>query len=244
VNRRAQSVVMLLFGAAVVKASATDMYLRYVKHSVRPLLVVGGLLLVTAAVMTLGYDLRATAQPTSVDEEEDREHGRAHSEPAVAWLLILPVLALLLIAPPALGSYSAGQAGSVLSGQNAASDYGPLPAGDPVSVSLLDYASRAVFDEGRSLKGRHLELSGFVTLGPQGEPMLARIVISCCAADGRPIKVGMSGNVPTGVPVGTWIRVVGTYTPKAAKDPINGAAVPYLLVATWQEIAVPVAQYE
>ena len=74
--------------------------------------------------------------------------------------------------------------------------------------------------------------------------MLARIVVSCCAADGRPIKVGLSGNIPTGVTANTWIQVVGTYTPTTGKDPINGAVVPYLQVTSWQEIAVPEQPYE
>ncbi len=74
--------------------------------------------------------------------------------------------------------------------------------------------------------------------------MLARIVVSCCAADGRPIKVGLSGDIPTGVTAGTWLQVVGIYTPTTLQDPINGAAVPYLQVTGWQAIPVPDEQYE
>jgi len=162
----------------------------------------------------------------------------------VGWLLILPVLGLLLVAPPALGSYAAGQAGSVLSAQNAESDYPPLPEGDPVPLSMLDYASRAVFDEGKSLTGRNLQLTGFITPGPDGKLMLARIILSCCAADGRPIKVGLSGNAPTGVAADTWVQIDGTYTTRTEKDPVNDATVPYLEVTTWQEIPAPEQQYE
>ena len=57
-NRQAQAVVMLLFGGAVVKASVTDMYLRYVKEGLRPFLIAAGLLLIAAAIMTLIHDLR------------------------------------------------------------------------------------------------------------------------------------------------------------------------------------------
>ena len=240
-NRRAQAVVMLLFGATVVKASVTDLYLRYVRHGLRPLLIVGGLLLIVGAIMTLWYDLRTMSRPTMSDAVHD---GHAHREPRVAWLLTLPVLALLLVAPPALGSYTAAQVGSVLTARNSSSDYAALPPGDPARISLLDYASRALFDQGRSLASRNLELSGFVVAGPDGQPMLARIVVSCCAADGRPIKVGLSGNVPTGVAANAWIRVVGTYTTTTGKDPINAAVVPYLQITNWQQIAVPLEQYE
>ena len=238
-NRRAQAVVILLLGGAVVKASVTDVYLRYVRQGLRPMLIAAGLLLVAGAVMTIWYDARGAEQPAETSED-----GHAHREPRVSWLLILPVVGLLLVAPAALGSYTAGQAGSVLTAQNAGSDYAPLPPVDPAPLGLLDYASRAVFDQGRSLAGRSLQLSGFVVTGPDGRPMLARIVVSCCAADGRPIKVGLSGDVPSGVADNTWIQVVGGYTSMTAQDPINGAVVPYLEVVSWQEIAVPEGQYE
>ena len=237
-NRQAQAVVMLLFGGAILKASLTDMYLRYVKEGLRPFLIAAGLLLVAAAVMTLWHDLRAPRP-----EPEDDGHGHAHHEPRVGWLLILPVLGLLLVAPPALGSYAAGQAGTVLTAQSA-SDYPALPDGDPVPVTLLDYASRAVFDDGRSLTGRTVRLTGFVTPGPDGQPMLARMVLSCCAADGRPIKVALSGDTPISLPADTWVEVDGRYSDRRGVDEINQAAVPYLEVTSWREIAPPKQQYE
>ena len=240
-NRQAQAVVMLLLGSAVLKATTTDTYLRYVRPGLRPLLIIGGALLIVGAVMTLWYEV---ARAATAAADDNAGHGHVHREPRVAWLLILPVLALLLIAPPALGSYTAAGDGSVLAAQSSASDYAPLPPGDPAPLALLDYAGRAVFDHGRSLAGRNLQLSGFIITGPGGQPLLARIVVSCCAADGRPIKVGLSGNVPRGVAANTWIQVVGTYTATTAMDPINGAVVPYLQVATWQTIPAPKEQYE
>ncbi len=241
-NRQAQAVVMLLFGGAILKASVTDLYLRYVKEGLRPFLIAAGLVLIAAAVMTLWHDLRAPRPGAGHDDGHDG-HGHAGHEPRVGWLLILPVLGLLLVAPPALGSYAAGQAGTVLTAQTG-SDYPPLPPGDPAPVTLLDYASRAVFDEGRSLSGRTLRLTGFVAPGPDGQPMLARMVLSCCAADGRPIKVGLSGDTPISVPADTWVQVDGVYTGRTAADAINQAAVPYLEVTSWREITPPKQQYE
>jgi uncharacterized repeat protein (TIGR03943 family) len=237
------------------------MYLRYVKEGLRPFLIGAGLLLVAAAIMTLWHDLRLPRSASSdeshtpdeshsADEShspgygDDDGHGHAHHEPRVGWLLILPVLGLLLVAPPALGSYAAGQAGSALSAQNQESDYPPLPPGDPAPLGVLDYASRAVFDDGKSMVNRTVSLTGFVTPAADGQPMLARIILSCCAADGRPIKLGLSGNTPNDVPADTWIQVVGTYDPKVGKDPVNDATVPYLKVQTWQEITPPKQQYE
>lgn len=248
-NKQAQGVVLLLLGGAVVKASVTEMYLRYVKEVLQPFLIVAGLLLIVAGIMTLWHDLRRRGTAAPADDghghaHHDDGHGHAHHEPRVGWLLILPVLGLLLVAPPALGSYAAAQAGTALSAEQASSDYPPLPDGDPAQISVLDYASRAIFDEGRSLDGRTVRLTGFVTEGPDGEPMLARIVLSCCAADGRPIKVGMDGSAPTGLPVDTWIAVVGRYSERIGTDPVNGASIPYLGVESWQEIEPPAQQYE
>jgi uncharacterized repeat protein (TIGR03943 family) len=243
VNKQAQAVIMLLLGGAIVRIGLTGQYLRYVKHGLQPFLLVAGALLVAAAAMTLWYDLRARAAGHDHDHDDD-DDGHGHHEPRVGWLLVLPVLGLLLVAPPALGSYAAGKAGTVLSAQNSQSDYPPLPAGDPAPVTLLDYASRAVFDAGKSLTGRNLQLIGFVTPGPDGQPMLARIVLTCCAADGRPIKVGLTGDVPKAVPADTWVQLVGVYTPRTEKDPVNKAVVPYVDVKTWTATAEPKNPYE
>jgi uncharacterized repeat protein (TIGR03943 family) len=249
VNKQVQGLVMLLLGGAVVKAGVTDMMLRYVKPGLRPFLILAGVLLIMAAVMTLFYDLRdsrraAAGAHDEHDHEHDDGHGHGNHDPQVGWLLVLPVLGVLLVAPPALGSFTAGNSGSVLAGQSSDSDYAPLPKGNPDPLSLLDYASRAVFDQGKTLTGHNLKLVGFVTPGKGGGPMLTRIVMTCCAADARPIKVGLAGNIPSSIRANTWVKVVGTYVPTTAKDPVNGAVVPYLQVTSWQETAEPDQPYE
>ncbi len=235
-NRQAQAVVLLLVGGAVLRTSLTDLYLRYVKQGLRPLLIMAGLLLVVAAVMTLWYELRGKSEEHSHDDG----HGHAR-EPWVAWLLILPVFALLLVAPQALGSYAADRTGTAL---QQVSDFPPLPDGDPAKISVLDYASRAVFDEGRSIGTRKVRLTGFILKGQDGQPYLARMILTCCAADARPVKVGLTGDVPTGLKPDTWIDVTGTYTKKSVKDTINGETIPYLDVSDFQQIPAPNEQYE
>lgn len=243
-NKQAQAVVMLLFGGAIVRASLTDMYLRYVKESLRPFLIAAGLVLIAAAVMTLVHEvLRPKERAEEHDHGHDHGDGEPHREPWVAWLLILPVLGLLLVAPPALGSYAAGQSGTALSSQQI-SDYPPLPPGDPAKISVLDYASRAVFDKGVSLGDRTVRLTGFIASGPNGEPILARIILSCCAADGRPIKLGMSGNAPAGLANDSWVEVIGRYTDRTITDPVNEETIPYIEVETWTQIDPPKQQYE
>jgi uncharacterized repeat protein (TIGR03943 family) len=239
-NRQAQAVVLLLLGGAVVKASVTDMHLRYVKESLQPFLIASGLVLVAAAVMTLVYDLwRRPASGHGDDHGAD--HG--HHEPRIGWLLILPVLGLLLVAPPALGSYAAGQSGTALASQQI-SDYPPLPDGDPVRTTVLDYASRALFDKGVSIGDRRVQLTGFIAAGQDGAPILARMILSCCAADGRPIKLGLEGDPPTGLAPDTWVEVVGRYSERTGTDEVNGAEIPYLAVESWRQVEPPKQQYE
>lgn len=250
-NRRAQAVVLLLVGGAVLRVSLTDLYLRYVKEGLRPFLIAAGAALVVMAVMTLWYDLRAhPAEDHDVhghnhgqDHGHDDGHGHGAGGPRVAWLLVLPVLVLVLVAPRALGSDAASRSGTALT-ENSVSDFPPLPAGDPVKISLLNYAARAVYDEGRSLESRRVELTGFITTGEDNQLFLTRMIVSCCAADGRPIKVGVTGNVPAGLTADTWISLVGTYTDRSLKDTINGETIPFVQAAEVREVDAPVEQYE
>ena len=76
------------------------------------ILIAAGVLLVAAAVATLWYELRPR-RPVAVDAADHGDHGHSHREPAVAWLLVLPVFALLLVGsvplPSAVRSGHGGQ---------------------------------------------------------------------------------------------------------------------------------------
>ena len=150
---------------------------------------------------------------------------------------LLPVAVLALAAPQALGADAAGRAGSAL--QAPTSDFEPLPDGDPVSIGLMEYASRAVFEQGRSMQGRTVRLVGFVLVGDDGPPYLARLIVSCCAADARPIKIGMTGNLPKGLTADTWLSVIGSYSSQTVQDPVNGATIPYVNVSEAQQVERP-----
>ncbi|WP_231935253.1 TIGR03943 family putative permease subunit [Micromonospora viridifaciens] len=241
---------MLFFGGAILRATMSDVYLRYVKQGLRPFLIAAGILLVAAAVMALVHEFRDHRQTS--DQPDDDGHGHNHSGPAAGWLLLLPALALLFVAPPALGADTASRAGSALTSSVQEADDGswgdyspfpPLPSGDPVKLTLLDYGSRALYGEGKTLRDRQVQLTGFIAPGADGQPMLARIILSCCAADGMPVKIGLSGDVPH-LPADTWVQTTGRWVPQTATDPINGSDIPYLEVDTWQKIAPPKNPYD
>ncbi|MFF9085968.1 TIGR03943 family putative permease subunit [Streptomyces sp. NPDC014991] len=230
-NRQAQAAVLFLLGAALLHAGATDLYLRYVKAGLRPLLLASGAVLVAVALATAWYERR----------HHRRTRTDAHPEPRVAWLLLLPLLALILIAPPALGSYSALRSGTALQKPYA---YGPLPAGDPVPLSVVDYASRAAYGHGRSLHGRAVRVTGFLALDRAGRPYLVRMALNCCAADAQPVKIALTGALPPVLRPDAWLEVTGTYTPRLAHDPVNDGPVPYLRVTAARPVPAPHDPYD
>lgn len=237
-NREAQGVLLFVLGGAVLRASLTDMYLRYVKAGLRPILILAGVVLIVAALATLWYEWRRSRANRAAASED---HGHNHREPRIAWLLLLPVFAIIMVAPPALGSYAANRTGTALPRPPG---FPELPAGDPLPMTVYDYASRAVYDHGRSLGGRHLTMTGFVTLGRGGATYLTRMVLNCCAADAQPVKVGLVGQVPPGLHADAWIEVVGGYTDKQTRDEVNGGVIPLITVDRATPVKPPEDRYE
>ncbi|HSA48813.1 MAG TPA: TIGR03943 family protein, partial [Yinghuangia sp.] len=233
-KRDVQSIVLVLIGAALLRISLDgETYLRYVKESLRPALIASG-----AIVLALGavgvvrdgilrkHERAATAghgDPEAHDHDaHDHDahddtghdaHGHDHSKgPHVAWLLCLPVAALFLIAPPALGSYTAERAEATVAkpaAKTVDAGFPELPPGDPLDMTLGDYGVRAVWDTAETLKDRNVRLTGFATQGENGIWYVNRLVISCCAADAVARKVEIHG-VPA-PPTDTWVAVTGTW---------------------------------
>lgn len=239
----AQSVVLLLVGGTLLKIALAGTYVRYVKVGLRGYLVAAGAVLVAVALATLAHALWTAGSRHADHDHHIDGHGHRHRGFDPSWLLVAPALALLLIAPPALGSYAAARGGTALAA-GANSDYPPLPDGDPVHISVLDYADRAVFDKGHTLSHRTVTLSGFVLGGDHGHRYLARMVITCCAADARPVKVGLTGTLPADTAPDSWLEVTGTYTTQTDSDPVNGQPIPYLAVTSARSIPAPTQPYE
>ena len=181
------------------------------------------------------------ADPHSHDDGHGHSHGAARS----AWMLLMPVLAIFLIAPPALGADSVNRAG----GRTVASEqrqdqviktkFPPLPAGSLVPMRMADVATRAAWDSTNSLNGRNLELTGFVVHDAAGV-YVARMVITCCAADAMPVKARMIGT--EGLADDEWVTVTGKVRPDSAVQADN--YVPVFDVATMKKIGTPSDPYE
>ncbi|MFI7408654.1 TIGR03943 family putative permease subunit [Streptomyces sp. NPDC049627] len=238
-NRQAQSAVLFLLGASLLHAGSTDLYLRYVKQGLRPLVLASGAVLIAAAVATVWYERKRARRQKQTDHQDS--HAHPHHEPRISWLLVLPLFALILVAPPALGSYSATRTGTALQEPLA---YPALPAADPLPLSVVDYAGRAAYDHGRTLRDRRIQLTGFLALDRDGTPYLVRMALNCCAADAQPVKVALTGDVPPVLQPDTWLRITGTYTPRRAKDPVNGGPIPFIEVTEAKPVAAPKDPYD
>ncbi|USQ82550.1 TIGR03943 family protein [Streptomyces phaeoluteigriseus] len=237
-NRQAQSAVLFLLGASLLHAGTTDLYLRYVKAGLQPLLLAAGAVLIATALATAWYEWRATSRG---DTTTTPSAAPAHPEPRVSWLLVLPLLALILVAPPALGSYSATRTGTSLQEPLA---YPALPVSGDLRLSVVDYAGRAVYDDGRTLTGRRIRLTGFLALDRDGTPYLVRMALNCCAADAQPVKVGLTGRIPPVLQPDTWLEITGTYTPHRVKDPVNDGPIPFIEVTGARPVPPPKDPYD
>ncbi|MFI0765652.1 TIGR03943 family putative permease subunit [Streptomyces sp. NPDC021218] len=242
-NRQAQAALLFLIGVAVLHAGLTDLYLRYVKAGLRPLLLAAGAVLIITALATAWYELRGsrTARQSPPECGGHDRGGHAHREPRVAWLLALPLFALILVAPPALGSYSAMHTGTAL---QRPWGFPALRAGDPLPLNVADYAGRAVYDHGHSLGHRRIKITGFIALDRSGDPFLVRMALNCCAADAQPVKIGLWGRVPPVLQPDTWLEVTGTYTGKRIKDPVGGGTIPFIKVGQARPIPAPRDPYD
>jgi uncharacterized repeat protein (TIGR03943 family) len=212
VSRETQHAVLLLLGGALVRITLDDTYLRYVRPGHRWLLLGAGLVAVALAVVAMVRDARpGEVGPDHGDHCDPGDHGGLGS----AWLLVVPVLAVSLVAPPALGADTVVRAGP---GNAVPLDatLPPLPPGGTVALPVAEVVQRAVWDTGGSLDGREVELTGFVVRrGAAVE--LARLTIVCCAADARPNRVRLDGlDGAAALTPDTWLRVRGTVVPGSA----------------------------
>jgi uncharacterized repeat protein (TIGR03943 family) len=237
VRRETQNILLVLLGGALLKISFTGAYLRYVRPQHQWLLILAGAVMLTLAVVSIVREIRG--RDVSIGHED-------HDHPArSAWLLVLPVLAVFLVAPPALGSDSVQRAADaaprVTSADEGMERYPPLPRGDVVALPLSEFRERAAWDSGHSLDERAIRLTGFV-VHEDRDTYLARVAISCCAADAYPIKVLLAdGDVPR-LPDDSWVQAVVRVQPGSSTK--ANEYIPSATVLSVRKIAEPADPYE
>lgn len=204
-NRRMESVLLLALGAVAIRFGFTDAALAYLKPAFQPILLVAGVVLVLLG----GHGL--------LRDPAGHEGHEGHDSPGVAWLLVVPLLVLLLIAPPALGSFAAGRQGPpATTSDSGFVDLPPAREG-AVDLGLRDFVTRASQDPQRSLDGLPVRVIGFV--GPAGSGdgyLLSRFTVACCAADATAYTTRVVDD--TRRDADTWVEIVGRWDPGADDD--------------------------
>jgi uncharacterized repeat protein (TIGR03943 family) len=226
----AGGLISLLVGAVLLRLVATGAYGRYVRLGMGPWLAVAGVAVLVLGSVTL---LRALRHLDPVDAHD--HHGRDGGE-RVGWLLLAPIAALLLVAPPTLGSYGVGRGAQV---EIRAGDgvLDPLVAGaEPVPMTLLEFGQRAFDRDGASFGGATVQLTGFVAGAEDGGFRLARYQIACCAADAAPVVVRVIGG-PRVPARDRWVTVTGVFQP-------GGGELPALAATNVVELPAPNDPYE
>lgn len=179
--------LVLLGAAALTSTIPTDLYLNWVKPAFGPFLIGAGVVMVVLGALVVAAELRGerdgdevedaaprtathTAAATAPDTDDATAvaeryghgdgdgHGHDHARaPGIAWMLLLPVLAVFVVAPPALGAYtvetSAESAAppreSARSGRfdDGLEEAGP---GEVVAMDIQAFIMRAWIDEERT----------------------------------------------------------------------------------------------
>jgi len=248
---RTGATAVLLVGVLLVRLVVSGDYLRYVRGGMAPWLVASGVLLAVLGAAGLVGALRRPAPSPAHDHhahdhhahdhhahDHDLDHGHDHGGERVGWLLLAPVVVLLLVAPPALGSFGVGRTAGVT--VRSGTLFRPLAAGaTPVALTLAEFGQRAGDRGGASFAGAQVELTGFVAQPRDGSGVrLARYQIACCAADAVADVarlVGLPGAPPAR---DTWLTVVGTFRG------VGPDGVPELAVAGSRAVPAPVDPYE
>ncbi len=225
----AGGLISLVLGTVLLRLTFTGAYGRYVRQGMGPWLAVAGVAVIILGLVTLVRALRH-ADPAEAHEHQDRGGTR------MGWLLLAPIAALLLVAPPTLGSYGVGRGTQVDIRSGGAVFTRLAPGAAPATMTLLEFGQRAFDRDGASF-GVAVQLTGFNAGAADGGFRLARYQISCCAADAAPVVLRVIGIEGGGPRRDQWVTVTGTYQP-------GGGDLPELTATSVVDISPPEDPYE
>jgi uncharacterized repeat protein (TIGR03943 family) len=237
---RTQGAMLLVVGATALWLGLTDASLAYVRAALRPPLAASGLVLLALAAATL-RGAGAGAGPARPGGPAGHGHG---GRLGAGWLLIVPVLVLLLVAPPALGSFAASRQAPRAGGETGAFPPLPDPVDGAVPLPVSEFVSRALYDEQRSLAQARVRVLGFVTPDDGGGYRLARFNVFCCAADAEAYEIAVRGDA-TARQADQWLLVEGRWLPE---PPLTSVAPssrrPVLVAEAVTPVRPPADRYE
>jgi uncharacterized repeat protein (TIGR03943 family) len=233
----AGGLISVLVGVVLLRLTITGTYGRYVRVGMGPWLLVAGIAVIALGAVTLIRALGSPGDANEADDAHDAHGDEGHRGGSrMGWLLLAPIAALLLVAPPTLGSYGVGR-GTQVDVRAGAAVFRPLTAGaEPIPMTLLEFGERAFDHDGTSFNGVPVQLTGFVAATRDGGGFrLARYQIACCAADAAPVVMRVVG--VSAPPRDQWVTVTGTFQPA-------GGDVPELAASSVVQIRPPEDPYE
>ena len=118
-----------------------------------------------------------------------------------------------------------------------------LPAGKNPALTLKDFVMRALYDGDNSVSDNDVTVIGFIASAGDGYAdgySLARMTISCCAADASPMRIHITG-APK-YPVNTWVQAV--VSAQAGTATSDNEYVPTADLTSISRISEPADPYE
>ncbi|MEL6892260.1 MAG: TIGR03943 family protein [Actinomycetota bacterium] len=200
-NEGGRGALTLTVGMMVARMTMTGSFGDFVQQRMRWPLVIAAVLLIALGAIDLLRWIRTT------DEENRR------AAPAVGLLMVIPTLIFVAVAPTALGAAAADRVESY-EPPPPDNDTWSLPDDDPLEMRMVDFVNHALYDEDGRLEGRSVVLEGIVVNDPEVPDgfVLVRFLVSCCAADGIPLKIALRES-PESFDDDTWVRAVVTWVP-------------------------------
>jgi uncharacterized repeat protein (TIGR03943 family) len=207
VKRETENIVLLLVGVSVAMIISTGVYTRYVKPGLLPWLAASAAVLIALALTAIVRDIRrGPGRP----EEHAHSHDHGAHRGGIGWLLVVPIVMLVFVVPPALSARAAAPVAAP-SSDTARRPFPALPAEHAPAVSLPEVLMRIATGSAGGLDGRLISVTGFVMKDAE-QVDLAKIVIVCCAADAQLARLQLSGPaaaVAAALPDNTWVQVEG-----------------------------------
>ena len=240
-SRETENTVLLLVGISIAMITVSGAFTRYVKPGLLPWLAASAVLLIVLALVAIIGDIRRGGPRHS-------DHGEGHSHRAgMVWFLLVPILLLIFVTPPALRPSAAAPSVTAVSNDVLNRAFPPLPPGRAPELSLPEVLMRVAQDTTGSLTNRTITVTGFVLNEAQGVD-LGRIVIICCAADAQLARIHLRGPAAAqaaGLADNTWLQVEGEVAdvPAAPRQP-HSVTIPTLQATAVTRIDAPANPYD
>ena len=230
-----QGAVMVAVAAMVANLALNGSHTSYTRVGLRiPLFLSAAFIGVVGLVAVL-----------KANQRETDPHGHGSAGLRVGLALLVPVVAVYMIAPAPLGAFTASRSeANQLSAGAGRRGPGPLPgevtASGAIESDLSDLLVRVYYGP-EEVQGKTVRLVGFVVAEPEIEDAyrLTRFTISCCAADASSLQVIVRG-VPDVPPENQWLAVEAIWHGEV----VNPGLVPVMQFVSQERVAQPAEPYE